>query len=94
MVGVVVDSLSNLLYSPSFNSAYRQLPTHIRHKVDRQIQTLVSNFTHPGLRARKMIHMGGIWEARVDRHYRFTFERDGSVILLRTVGTHDIYQRP
>lgn len=30
-----------------------------------------------------------VWEARVDRSYRFTFEKTGNTITLRTVGPHD-----
>lgn len=29
------------------------------------------------------------WEARVDKSYRFTFDKENDTIILRTVGVHD-----
>ena len=80
--------------SQSFCMAYQQLPQAIQKKVDRQLAYLAADITHPGLRSKKMTDMKGIWEARIDSRYRFTFELSGGVVRLRTVGTHDIYQRP
>lgn len=36
----------------------------------------------------------GIWEASITMSYRFTFMRDGDTIILRRVGTHDIFRNP
>lgn len=80
--------------TPSFLKAYRQLPSSIQKKVDRNLQFLLNDITHPGLQAKKMTGMGGIWEARVDLHYRFTFEFSSGVICLRTVGSHEILDHP
>ena len=37
-----------------------------------------------------MIGTPGIWEMSVTRDYWITFQRDGNVVLLRNIGTHDI----
>jgi mRNA-degrading endonuclease RelE of RelBE toxin-antitoxin system len=81
-------------FAQAFTEAYTRLPRRIQRKVDRQLHYLARDITHPGLRVRKMIHMNGIWEARVDHRYRLTFELLDGKIYLRTVGRHDIYQRP
>jgi putative component of toxin-antitoxin plasmid stabilization module len=31
----------------------------------------------------------GIWEARIDKGYRFTFEKTEDSLILRTIGQHD-----
>ena len=35
-----------------------------------------------------------IWELRVTQGYRLTFQIEGDIYLLRTVGTHDILREP
>ncbi len=77
--------------SPLFVNGYEILPQSIQKKVDRHLGYLAQDIAYPGLRARKMADRDGIWEARVDRRYRFTFELSQGIIHLRAVGTHDIY---
>ncbi len=83
-----------ILRSEPFLKQYIKLSPDIRKKVDRTILYLAQNSKHPSLHAKKMVHEAEIWEARVDIHYRVTFQRNGEVILLRRVGTHEIYKRP
>lgn len=73
---------------------YKKLPDKIRTKLDRQISLLRTDFRHPSLHTKKVKGMKGIWEARVDIHYRFTFRVTDDVIRLRKVGPHDILQNP
>lgn len=72
----------------SFIDSYINLPKQIQKKVDKQIKFLLINPSYPSLRTKRM---GGShrWEARVDRSYRMTFEKDQDIIILRTVGPHD-----
>lgn len=35
-----------------------------------------------------------IWEGRVSRDYRFTFQIIGDIYLMRRIGTHDVLRRP
>ena len=35
-----------------------------------------------------------VWECRINKSYRFTFQVDNKTITLRTVGTHDILNKP
>jgi mRNA-degrading endonuclease RelE of RelBE toxin-antitoxin system len=82
------------LRTTTFIKLYSRLPPPIRKKVDRQLITLVRDIQHPGLNARKMMGHADIWEMRVDEHYRMTFEIAGDTIILRKVGTHEIYRKP
>ena len=67
-----------------------KLPATIQKKVDKAIHLLADNPQHPSLRSKKIQGVRGIYEARIDRNYRMTYERLGDdVIRLRVVGKHD-----
>lgn len=72
-----------------FRQDYDDLPAQIRKKVDRQVNFLADNLRHPGLRAKHIKGQTDIWEARIDRFYRFSFKIEGDIIYLRRVGPHD-----
>ena len=72
----------------TFVETYRKLPLHIRKKIDKQIRFLATDISHPSLRVKKMRGIDR-FEARVDRAYRFTFEKIDDVLFLQTVGPHD-----
>ena len=57
-----------------FSAQYAKLPRTIQKKVDRQLRHLTTDMRHPALYARKMVGQEDIWEARVDIHYRLTFQ--------------------
>ncbi len=78
----------------SFDRDYPALPAHIRKKLDRVLVYLTQDIRHPGIKARKMVNHPDIWEARVDEHYRLTFKFDQDILILRRVGTHEIYRNP
>ena len=73
----------------SFQKTYKVLPQNIQAKVDKQIEILEQNYLHPSLHTKKIKGKEGIWEIRVDTHYRMTCEIIGDTIYLRVVGNHD-----
>ncbi len=73
----------------SFKKAYRILPRDIQNKTDKQLEILETNYLHPSLHTKKIKGKEDIWEARVDLHYRMTFEILADTIYMRTVGNHD-----
>lgn len=73
----------------SFKKAYQKLPENIKRKTDRQLQQLQGDVKHPSLHTKKIKGRKGIWEARVDIHYRISFEIDAEIIFLRAIGNHD-----
>ncbi len=77
-----------------FIKDYTKLPDDKQKKVDRLLNLLKQDLYHPGLNARKMTGKEQIWEARVDVHYRMTFKIEGELLVMRRVGTHEIYRRP
>ena len=72
-----------------FKKAYSTLPHDVQVKVDRQLKMLLEDMRHPSLHTKKIKGRIGIWEARVDFHYRFTFEIIEDSLFLRVVGNHD-----
>ena len=83
-----------LLFTKNFVRDYRKLPQEIQQTVDKQLEFLLENAKHPSLNVKKMNDPRNIWEGRVTSGYRFTFQIEGDVYILRKVGTHDILKKP
>lgn len=77
-----------LAFTKKAERSYKKLPLNLQKKADKQFSYLISNYRHPSLRARKM---GGqdSFEARIDIHYRFTFQIEKDTIYILTIGPHD-----
>lgn len=82
-----------VVYLRPFAKQYKKLPASVREKFDRQLRRLVKDPQHPSLRARKMVNREEVWEARIDIQYRFTFQFSSDDIVLRSIGTHEIYRQ-
>lgn len=67
---------------------YKKLPFNIQKKADKQFIFLLTNYKHPSLRTRKM-EGANVYEARIDIHYRFTFQVEKENIYILIVGPHD-----
>jgi hypothetical protein len=61
----------NVCHTNCFERQYAQLPNKLKDKVDKQIEFLIVDLHHPSLRAKKYDDARGLWQARVDRRYRF-----------------------
>jgi len=72
-----------------FRRSYRKLPPEDKELVKKAIRLLMEDPRHPGLRVKRIKGTVGIWEARVSRSCRMTFEIRGDMYLLRNVGKHD-----
>jgi mRNA-degrading endonuclease RelE of RelBE toxin-antitoxin system len=77
-----------------FDDDYDALPVSIKDKADKQLTLLLSNPKHPSLQLKKMKGHPDIWEGRITKSYRFTFQIIGEIYLLRRIGTHDILKTP
>jgi len=72
-----------------FTAAYRLLEPATRQRVQEALRTLLANPRHPSLHLKRMRRQRDVWEVRVDRQNRMTFEIHQSYYLLRNVGKHD-----
>jgi mRNA-degrading endonuclease YafQ of YafQ-DinJ toxin-antitoxin module len=77
-----------------FEEDFAALPDHIQRRARKQLALLLSNPRHPSLRIKKMEGQRDIWEGRISRDHRFTFEIIGDLYKLRRIGSHDILKRP
>ena len=70
-------------YTLHFKQNYQSLPEEIRKKFQKQSDYLLQNFQHPSLQAKKYDKERNIWQARVDKKYRFYFliEKDFYILL-------------
>ena len=81
-------------FTRPFTRDYKKLPAHIQDQIDKQIKYLIENPRHPSLQIKKMEGHESIWEARITREYRMTFQIIGDTCLLRRAGPHSILKRP
>jgi len=79
-----------LTLTERFRKSALELDPGTRDKLRKQLGLLAADSRHPSLRIKKIKGTGSIFEARVDRDVRFTFEFGaGREIVLRVVGPHD-----
>ncbi len=83
-----------LLFTKRFIRDYRKLPQQIQQTADKQLGLLLSDAKHLSLKTKKMTDPRDIWEGRITRSYRFTFQIDNDVYVLRKIGTHDVLNHP
>jgi mRNA-degrading endonuclease RelE of RelBE toxin-antitoxin system len=82
------------VFTYSFIRDYRALPDQLQKTVDQKLNLFLNNQRHPSLNIKKMQDPRDIWEGRITKGYRFTFQVEGEVCLLRRLGTHDILRTP
>lgn len=68
---------------------YEVLPEEVKGRADKQFALLLENPRHPSLRLKRIKGVKDIWEGRVTRDYRFTFQISGDTYILRRIGKHD-----
>lgn len=78
----------NITVTPEAKKRLLKLPLNIQKKTEKQFTFLISDYRYPSLHTRKM-GGGDVFEARIDIHYRFTFQVDGENIYILTIGPHD-----
>ncbi len=83
-----------IVWSATFEKEYRRLPKEVQSRFEKSLRLFLSDPRHPSLQVKKMEGTSGIWEGRVSRSYRWTFELVAEGLRLRHIGTHDVLQRP
>jgi mRNA-degrading endonuclease RelE of RelBE toxin-antitoxin system len=79
----------NISRTENFKRAWIQLNDEQKKLAVKAIEQLVTDFRYPALRVKKIKGTENIWEARVSKSIRITFQREKSTILLRNIGQHD-----
>ena len=81
-------------FTKSFKKDYKNLHQEIQERLDKQLIFLLENSRRPSLRIKKIKGHPYIWEGRISKEYRFTFQIVDSTYLIRRAGTHDILKNP
>ena len=78
-----------------FKKAWQELTADEKELGRKALRKLASDLRYPALRVRKMQGTRHIWEARVSRSLRLTFEVEGDTLVLRNIGRHnETLERP
>jgi len=72
-----------------FKKAWQELTEEEKELGRKALRNLATDLRYPALRVKKMQGVERIWEARVSRSLRMTFEIEGDTIILRNIGYHD-----
>jgi len=75
-------------FTHQFIRRYHSLPKEIQRKFDKQLKYLLQNLRYPSLRAKKYDEEKDIWQARVNRNYRFYFLIEGDTYILLEIKLH------
>lgn len=59
--------------STRFERSYAKAPPQVQRSFDKQSLLLLQNLHHPSLRAKKYDESRNLWQARVNRDWRFYF---------------------
>ena len=76
-----------------FDREYDDLPESIKEQADKQLSLFIDNPHQPSLWVKKIRGYPKIWEGRITKNYRFTFQVEGEICILRRIGTH-IFKTP
>jgi plasmid maintenance system killer protein len=67
---------------------YRAAPIAIQKAFDKQIRLLAENLNHPSLHAKKYDEATDLWQARVNRDWRFFFLIQDDTYIIVTIVPH------
>jgi len=73
----------------NFKRAWKQLGEEQKALARKAMDNLIKDIRYPALRVKRIRDTENIWEARVSRSLRMTFEIEGDIITLRNIGQHD-----
>jgi len=78
----------------TFIRLYKNLPTEVKQQTKKALKFFASNPAHPSLGHKKMTGQEDIFEIRISKNYRLTYQKIGDTAYLRKIGTHDLLRRP
>ena len=78
----------NWQHSDRSKNDYRRAPAEIQKAFDKQARLLSTNLQHPSLHAKKYNEAHDLWQARVNRDWRFYFVIRGDTYIIVTIVRH------
>ena len=80
--------MKKVVYSDRAIEALRAAPNATQRAFEKQLRFLVGNLHHPSLRAKKYDEGRDLWQARVNRNWRFYFRIVGDTYIITDVMAH------
>jgi len=77
-----------------FVKDYGRPPQDIQRQVNKKLALFFDNPRHPSRRTKKMRGLENIWEVRITKNCRLTFQMEKDICVLRRIGSHDILNTP
>jgi len=77
-----------VLFSHRFLRQYASAPAVIQKAFDKQCAFLLQDLHHPSLHAKKYHEAIGVWQARINRNWRFYFTIEGEEYRLHDIKPH------
>jgi mRNA-degrading endonuclease RelE of RelBE toxin-antitoxin system len=71
-----------------FDKNYSKAPKEIQQLFDKQSLLLLQNLRYPSLRAKKIDEVNDVWQARVNKDWRFLFQIAGETYLILNIFPH------
>jgi len=72
-----------------FKKAWKELNEEEKDLARKALRNLAADLGYPALRVKKMQGVEHVWEARISRSLRMTFQIEGDTIILHNIGRHD-----
>jgi len=69
-------------------SDYADAPGDVRKAFKKQLGLLLANLRHPSLHAKKYSEAEDVWQARINRSWRFYFTIEGDAYEIITIIPH------
>jgi plasmid maintenance system killer protein len=68
--------------------ALKDAPRNVQRAFEKQLRFFVGNLQHPSLHAKKYNESAGLWQARVNKDWRFYFMIAGNTYQIEDVIPH------
>ena len=75
-------------FSKCFVKSYKQATDRIQNDFDKQLSFLLQDIRYPSLHAKKYNESQGVWQARVNRDWRFYFVIEDDIYYLVDIIQH------
>jgi plasmid maintenance system killer protein len=76
------------LHTDRSRKDYRAAPPEVQKAFDKQVRLLARDLQHPSLRAKKYDKAAEVWQARVNRDWRFYFTIRGNAYIILAIIPH------
>jgi plasmid maintenance system killer protein len=77
-----------LAFTPHFQRSYRKAPSEVQQMFNKMSLLLLGDLGHPSLHAKKYDESRGLWQARVNRDWRFYFTIEDDEYRMQEIKPH------